>query len=167
MPLIPAAQAIQSEPRAAPAADLAGPGRARGRQAGWVLMSKQGRETELTVFLGGESQILGDLIFTGQARLDGRFQGNIRGDGTLFIGPNAHIEATVEAATVIISGELVGDVSATKRLELKAPGRLKGNIAAPLVVMDEGVVFEGHCSMTADPDPDASRGRITLLSAKG
>lgn len=130
-------------------------------------MGKNARENDLTVFLGGESQILGELIFTGQARLDGRFQGNIRGDGTLFIGPNARIEALVNAATVIISGELVGDVVVTKRLELKAPGRLKGNITAPLVVMDEGVVFEGHCSMTTDQELDENRGKITLLSAKG
>ncbi|MCA1987703.1 MAG: polymer-forming cytoskeletal protein [Desulfarculus sp.] len=130
-------------------------------------MGKQTRENDLTMFLGGESQILGELIFTGQARLDGRFQGNIRGDGTLFIGPNAKVEALVNAATVIISGELVGDVVVTKRLELKTPGRLKGNITAPLVVMDEGVVFEGHCSMTTDQELDENRGRITLLSAKG
>ncbi|MCA1906375.1 MAG: polymer-forming cytoskeletal protein [Desulfarculus sp.] len=130
-------------------------------------MGKQTRENDLTMFLGGESQILGELIFTGQARLDSRFQGNIRGDGTLFIGPNAKVEALVNAATVIISGELVGDVVVTKRLELKSPGRLKGNITAPLVVMDEGVVFEGHCSMTTDQELDENRGRITLLSAKG
>jgi cytoskeletal protein CcmA (bactofilin family) len=130
-------------------------------------LGKQTRENDLTMFLGGESQILGELIFTGQARLDGRFQGNIRGDGTLFIGPNAKVEALVNAATVIISGELVGDVVVTKRLELKSPGRLKGNITAPLVVMDEGVVFEGHCSMTTDQELDDNRGRITLLSAKG
>ena len=138
------------------------PGRKGDRQ-----VSKHGRENDLTVFLGGDSQLLGELIFTGQARLDGRFQGTIRGDGTLFIGPNAKVEATVLAATVVISGELVGDVTATKRLELKAPGRLKGDIAAPLVVMDEGVVFEGHCSMTDDPGQEDKRGRITLLSAKG
>ncbi len=131
------------------------------------MLGKQTRENDLTMFLGGESQILGELIFTGQARLDGRFQGNIRGDGTLFIGPNAKVEALVNAATVIISGELVGDVVVTKRLELKSPGRLKGNITAPLVVMDEGVVFEGHCSMTTDQELDENRGRITLLSAKG
>lgn len=131
------------------------------------MLGKQTRENDLTMFLGGESQILGELIFTGQARLDGRFQGNIRGDGTLFIGPNAKVEALVNAATVIISGELVGDVVVTKRLELKTPGRLKGNITAPLVVMDEGVVFEGHCSMTTDQELDENRGRITLLSAKG
>lgn len=131
------------------------------------MLGKQTRENDLTMFLGGESQILGELIFTGQARLDSRFQGNIRGDGTLFIGPNAKVEALVNAATVIISGELVGDVVVTKRLELKSPGRLKGNITAPLVVMDEGVVFEGHCSMTTDQELDENRGRITLLSAKG
>lgn len=130
-------------------------------------MAKQTREGDLTVFLGGESTLSGEMNFTGQARLDGRFSGDIQGTGTLFIGPKAHIEAQVRAETVVIQGELVGDVVATRRLELKSPGRLRGNISAPLVVMDEGVIFEGHCTMTAEEGEEGQRGKITLLPTRG
>lgn len=129
-------------------------------------MAKQTREGELSVFLGGESSLRGEINFSGQARLDGRFSGDIQGSGTLFIGPKAHVEAQVRADTVVIQGELIGDVAATHRLELKAPGRLKGNITAPLVVMDEGVLFEGHCSMTAETGEEGPRGKITLLATR-
>ncbi|MFH1059248.1 MAG: polymer-forming cytoskeletal protein [Pseudomonadota bacterium] len=130
-------------------------------------MSKQAREGDLSVYLGSESSLTGELNFNGQARLDGRFSGQILGSGTLFIGPKAQVQAQVRADTVVIQGELIGDVEATHRLELKAPGRLKGNISAPLVVMDEGVVFEGHCSMTGDAGEAGPRGKITLLATRG
>jgi cytoskeletal protein CcmA (bactofilin family) len=127
------------------------------------VLAKGRKETDVSVFLGADSNLEGVLGFSGQARLDGRFKGEINGQGVLFVGPHAHIEATVKSTVVVISGEVVGDVIATERLELQAPGRLRGNISAPMVMMEEGVVFEGHCSMTKEDGQD--RGKITLLAA--
>ncbi|MBI4798681.1 MAG: polymer-forming cytoskeletal protein [Desulfarculus sp.] len=124
------------------------------------------REGEITVFLGADSALEGLLNFKGQARLDGRFQGRIEGQGTLFIGPQAQVEAEVNSTRVVISGNLVGNVQASERIELKAPGKLKGNISSPLVVMDEGVLFEGHCSMTGEAGPASTGNKITLLASK-
>ena len=124
------------------------------------------REGEVTVFLGADSALEGQLNFKGQARLDGRFLGNIQGDGTLIIGPSAQVEAEINASRVVISGKLTGNVQASERIELKSPGKLKGNISSPLVVMDEGVLFEGHCSMSGEASPQPSGNKITLLAAK-
>ncbi len=77
------------------------------------------------------------------------------------IGPQANIKAEISARTVIISGEVVGDIVATERIELKMPGKLKGNISAPLVIMDEGVLFEGHCAMA----PVESSKPVSLLAS--
>ncbi len=126
-------------------------------------MGKGRKENEVSVFLGPDSSLEGVLGFSGQARLDGRFKGRISGTGTLFVGPHAQVEAEIEAGSVLISGQVVGDVTATSRIELHAPGKLKGNISAPLVVMDEGALYEGHCSMTSE-DKD-NKGKITLLAA--
>lgn len=124
------------------------------------------REGEVTVFLGADSTLEGLLQFQGQARLDGRFKGRIEGQGTLFIGPQAQVEAEVNSTRVVISGSLVGNVLASERIELKSPGKLKGNISSPLVVMDEGVLFEGHCSMTGEAGTTPAGNKITLLAAK-
>ncbi|MCB2188316.1 MAG: polymer-forming cytoskeletal protein [Deltaproteobacteria bacterium] len=129
-------------------------------------MTKRKREGEVTVFLGGDSQLEGVLTFHGQARLDGAFRGEIRGDGLLMVGPEAKIEATVEAAAVVVSGSVKGDVVASERIELRTPGRLMGNITAPLVVMDEGVLFEGHCRM-ADGSADERAAKVRLISEGG
>lgn len=128
-------------------------------------MSKNRHDGDVTVFLGADSALEGLLSFKGMARLDGKFQGRIEGQGTLMVGPQAQVEAEVLSDRVVISGHLVGNVEARERIELKAPGNLKGNISAPLVVMDEGVLFEGHCSMTSEAP--APSGKISLLSSKG
>jgi cytoskeletal protein CcmA (bactofilin family) len=49
---------------------------------------------------------------------------------------------------VFISGEVVGNVLATERVEIRGRARVFGDVEAPIVVVEEGVVFEGHCRMT-------------------
>jgi cytoskeletal protein CcmA (bactofilin family) len=110
-------------------------------------VAKSRAENDLSLFLSSQCMLNGVLNFTGSARIDGTFSGEINGQGTLLVGPHAVIKAEIDAKTVIISGDVVGNISASERIELKTPGKLKGNITAPLVMMDEGVLFEGHCAM--------------------
>ena len=84
-------------------------------------MARKNRETAVNVFLGSDSSLEGHLKFSGRARLDGAFKGTIEGDGNLLVGPSARIEAEVNSSEVIVSGEIIGDVNATNRIELKAP----------------------------------------------
>lgn len=101
----------------------------------------------LSVFLGPESGFQGVMNFRGQAHINCPFEGEIKGDGELLIGPMAEIRGNIEAKIVIVTGFLHGDVTATERIELKKPGKLQGNITSPVVAMEEGVQFEGHCTM--------------------
>jgi cytoskeletal protein CcmA (bactofilin family) len=80
-------------------------------------------------------------------RLDGRFKGVIRSDDTLIVGETGRIEGEQHVGITIIQGEVVGNVYGKERVELHHPGRMIGNITAPVVIMDEGAVFEGNCKM--------------------
>jgi cytoskeletal protein CcmA (bactofilin family) len=102
---------------------------------------------EINAFLGKDTEFEGKLSFGGAVRIDGHFKGEINSDGTLIVGETAVIEAEVRVSHVIVSGEIRGNVMATKRVEIHSPGKVFGNLCAPTVVMDEGVVFEGSCSM--------------------
>ena len=50
--------------------------------------------------------------------------------------------------TIVVRGEVVGDVTASERVELKKTARVTGNIEAPVVIMEEGAVHDGTCRMT-------------------
>jgi cytoskeletal protein CcmA (bactofilin family) len=97
--------------------------------------------------LGQGSRIEGQLSFDGNVRIDGHVEGEITAKETVLVGEGAVVAAQVQASTVIILGQVRGDVTARKRVELRAPGRLIGNLNTPGLVIHEGVTFEGHCTM--------------------
>jgi cytoskeletal protein CcmA (bactofilin family) len=102
---------------------------------------------EVNAFMGAETFFEGKLTYTGAVRLDGRFKGVIRSDDTLIVGETGRIEGELHVGITIIQGEMVGNVYGKERVELHHPGRMIGNITAPVVIMDEGAVFEGNCKM--------------------
>jgi len=102
---------------------------------------------EVNAFMGAETFFEGKLTYTGAVRLDGRFKGVIRSDDTLIVGDTGRIEGEIHVGITIIQGEVVGNVYGKERVELHHPGRMIGNVTAPVVIMDEGAVFEGNCKM--------------------
>jgi cytoskeletal protein CcmA (bactofilin family) len=78
-------------------------------------------------------------------RIDGRFKGEINTEGTLIVGETALIDSDIHASNVIISGEIRGNIVAGEKIEIIAPGKVFGDIEAPSVTINTGVVFEGNC----------------------
>jgi cytoskeletal protein CcmA (bactofilin family) len=108
--------------------------------------------SQLNAFLGRGCIYEGKLTFEGRVRIDGQFTGEIFSNDTLEVGPDAEIEAEIDVATVIIAGQVEGDVTARVRCDLRAPGEVKGNITSPVVTMDEGVQFDGQMRMSSALD---------------
>ena len=96
----------------------------------------------------------GKLAFEGVVRIGGSFKGEIFTNDTLVIDPGAVVEATIEADTVIISGEVTGTVSARSRVIMHPPAWFRGNVNTPSLRIDEGVTFEGASSMPKDAAPN-------------
>jgi cytoskeletal protein CcmA (bactofilin family) len=105
------------------------------------------RPGEVHTLLGKGSEFEGKLTFEGQVRIDGKFQGQIVTKDVLVIGDGARVQAEIQAGTVIINGTVEGNVRATTLIELKQPGRIKGNLETPSLSMDRGVIFEGSLKM--------------------
>jgi len=101
----------------------------------------------LVAYLYKGSRVSGQLSFQGAVRIDGIVDGEIRCDGSLTIGEGAEVRAKVSGQAVIIRGKVEGNVTAKERVELLAPARLIGDVNAPRLIITEGVVFDGDCSM--------------------
>ena len=93
------------------------------------------------------SRVSGQLSFQGPARIEGAVDGDIQCHGTLTIGEGAEVRAKVWGEVVVILGKVEGNVTAKEKVELTAPARLIGNIDTPRLIIAEGVVFDGDCSM--------------------
>jgi len=104
-------------------------------------------DQEPTTILETGCQFEGKLTFEGTVQINGNFRGEIFSDGYLIIGENAQIEASIEVKDLLISGQVRGNINAKERIEMKSPASVKGDIKAPALVIEEGVIFEGNCSM--------------------
>lgn len=98
-------------------------------------------------FLGKGTKVIGTLAFNGPVELDGTVEGEIVAKESLTIGESAVINAKIHGAEIVIKGTVTGDIVATKRLAIKRPARVTGNIASPTLSIEDGVQFEGKCSM--------------------
>lgn len=106
-----------------------------------------GKSDKEITFLGKDTDFEGKLRFDGTLRIDGSLQGEINSTGNLVIGEYALVKANIHVSYVVISGEVHGDIVADQRVDLRAPAKVFGNIVAPAVVMDAGVIFEGRTRM--------------------
>jgi cytoskeletal protein CcmA (bactofilin family) len=114
----------------------------------------------ITAFIDEGSEIEGKYTFTGAGTilLNGKFQGEIVSTDAVIVGERAAINASIRAESVVIMGEVVGNVLASGRIELKATARVYGDLEAPVVVLEEGVLFEGQCRMAAARSEETAQG---------
>ena len=106
-------------------------------------------------------------MFNGSVRIDGDFKGNIFGSGTLVIGEGAEIEADIRVDSVMISGDVRGQIDVKKKIRIYSTGKVLGDLNTPVFSVEEGAFFEGTCHMTQQrsrgPYPpsgaDGSRGK--------
>lgn len=106
--------------------------------------------TEVKAFLGEDTKFKGVLKFDGTVRLDGFLEGEIITNDTLIIGEKAHIVAELSVGTIITLGKIEGNISASKKIEIRAKSRLIGNIKTPVLFIEEGASFEGQCEMSGN-----------------
>ncbi len=118
---------------------------------------------DLTAFLDKGSRFEGKLAFEGHVRLNGEFKGDILAEGTLIVGEGARVEAQIAVDTLVVSGTVIGNVVARTRIELHAPARVVGDITTPVLVVDEGSIFEGQSHM--DGAKEAGRLAAPALAA--
>ncbi len=107
----------------------------------------QSSEEGLVAYLYKGSRVTGQLTFHGPEKIDGSVEGEVRCRGILTIGEEAEVRAKISGEVVVIRGRVEGDVAAREKVELESPARLFGNIDAPRVIIAEGAVFDGDCSM--------------------
>ncbi len=89
----------------------------------------------------------GRLTFVGVLIVNGKFQGELISSATVIIGETGVVQAYWRVGTVILAGQISGHITASERVELRQTARILGNIATPVLVLEEGVIFDGHCKM--------------------
>ena len=115
-----------------------------------------------TCVIGAKTTIKGEIIGDEDVLVEGNVEGQIRVTRDLRVAPGGVVKATVEAQSLIVSGEIVGDCQATTRVEIQATGRLTGNIRAPKIVIAEGAMFRGNSDMSGRKEERKDVGKVAV-----
>lgn len=101
----------------------------------------------IDTLIGRGCRIEGNVVFQGGLRVDGHIIGDVRAEpewaGYVIVPPQGRIEGEVEAAHLIISGEVIGNLHASDRVELLARARIIGNISYATMSMQAGCSVAG------------------------
>jgi cytoskeletal protein CcmA (bactofilin family) len=96
------------------------------------------------VNIGKSVVIKGELSGSEDLTIEGHVEGRIDlKDNVLTIGPNGKIKAEVFARSVVVLGEVTGNVTASEKVDIRDNGSVDGDIASPRVAIAEGAHFRG------------------------
>lgn len=110
--------------------------------------------SDLRGFLGEGTEIKGELVFSDMLRVDGSITGKITSDaGTLLVGERGYVKASVEAATVSVSGTIEGTVTAKNKVEIHPTGKIFGDVYTQALIIEDGAVFDGKSHMSGRETP--------------
>jgi cytoskeletal protein CcmA (bactofilin family) len=109
----------------------------------WKRRSNSNHVSTSVIDHGCEAE--GRLTFVGTLALNGKFRGQLLTADTLFLGQDGEVEADVQVGVAVISGQIKGNITARERIELCRTARIFGNVAAPVLVLEEGAAFDGQC----------------------
>ncbi len=122
---------------------------------------KMATEGKMNSIFGKGCKITGTVeVREGTVRIDGEFDGTIDCPDTLVVGKDGRVKADVKVKQAVIGGTVLGNIEADDKIELQAGSRLEGDIKTKRLVIDEGVFFEGSCSMSPDGTPSKSKIQI-------
>lgn len=105
------------------------------------LLEEQG--TLINSLVGDGTSFKGDIVLTGLLRIDGDFSGTIKTKGKVLVGKKGRVESTIVARSVVIGGVVKGNIVAAEKVVILSTGMLIGNVTAPRLIVEDGVVMHG------------------------
>jgi len=110
---------------------------------------------------GGQTSIIaqgctveGKVKLTGTLRVDGVLKGEIGTPESLVVGKTGAVYGNSKVKNAIIGGKIIGNITAENKIELQSGSHVEGDIKTKRLVINEGVFFEGQCSMGSKKSTD-------------
>ena len=111
-----------------------------------------GTASGMTTVIDANTVVDGTLSTSHDLRVEGRVTGTLLCNGVVHIAEGAEVDATVEAAGIVVSGTLSGEITCHGRLEIRSTGTVRGRVETGRLIVVEGAVYEGQLRMDAPAD---------------
>lgn len=101
----------------------------------------------MNTIIGKDTVFTGTLDVKGAIRVDGTVKGKVICTDTVTVGTTGYVEADLEGQIVVVAGKVVGNLTATEKLELQAKSDVEGDLKTKSLVVEQGAIFCGSCKM--------------------
>ncbi len=124
-------------------------------------MARQSQSTaaDAATLIGPGIHVRGRVSGEEDLHIEGRLEGSIELTETVYVATGGVVIATVQARDVVISGVVVGNVTADDSVTLNAGAKLMGDITAPRIIVADGAAFSGNVAMGGEPPPPRKQRR--------
>ena len=109
---------------------------------------------DVQTLIGPSIEVKGDFVGGGDVIVEGKLSGTLKTGKDLRVGPEAKIEADVEAENIFVAGQITGNIKARVAIELGESSIVNGDIETKSLVVEKGAILNGGCSMPSE-DADA------------
>jgi len=99
--------------------------------------------------IGENSVFEGRFYVSGSILIEGKFEGDIKTEDQVTVGPTGKVKTDIHARRVTVGGTLIGNITATEEVSLLENGKVLGNVSTPKLIVEQGVVIQGMVSITA------------------
>src|SRR5258705_9087666 len=124
-------------------------------------------ERRVSAWIGQGVIIEGRITSAQDLRIDGKVDGTIElGQHGLIVGAGAAIRANLTARSILISGAVIGNITATERVDLQPTASVEGDISAPRLAMAHGAVVRGKIDARGNRMSKISTGEAETSRAK-
>lgn len=105
-------------------------------------------DIEANTTIGENSAFEGRFVVQGNLRIDGTFEGKSLVVDQLQIGEKAKVKTNITASSVVVEGLVIGNVTASRRILLLSTARVLGDLKTPELIIQDGVILEGRCTIS-------------------
>jgi len=110
----------------------------------------------ITNIIGEGTEITGKIFVPGSIRIDGRIDGEIAITEMMTIGKMGNIKGTITTKDAVVGGRVEGTLNVKNRIELQKTAKTSVDMNCKLLIIEEGVIFDGTCSMTKQQEKQNS-----------
>lgn len=126
-----------------------------------MIFRSENPDGDLNGFVDAGTRFRGELEFETTFRVEGKVEGTVVSTGTLVIGEGGEVDGDIRVGQLFVSGIVRGSVKATRRIQLCAQGKAFAELETPSLVIEDGAILDGRCTMGRDAEAD----RIPVRSA--
>ncbi|MBI3394661.1 MAG: polymer-forming cytoskeletal protein [Spirochaetia bacterium] len=116
-----------------------------------------GRNDSMNSVIGPGSIFEGKFYISGSLKIDGKFEGEIKTEEALIVGETGKVKTNISAKSVVVAGTMIGNIAAENDVRLEKSGRLLGDIHAPTLQIQPGVVAQGSITITGGQKKDVKK----------